>query len=139
MKPMDYRPSTLAKFFSGGSGQEMWNTSSSEGETYSSAAVPIHKAVGSADNLYKLSLQPLSADVFLRQQQTSPTSAVSPSLLPASLAFVPQSTYSSTMNNCNELKHEVLSRAKHKVAKTASLPHRNGNSHTEICCCNSWL
>ncbi|XP_033003431.1 transmembrane protein 131 isoform X1 [Lacerta agilis] len=130
MKLMDNRPSSLAKFFSSGSGQELGNTSSSEGEKDSPPpewdSVPIHKAGSSTDNLYKLSLQTLSADAFLKQRQTSPTPA-SPSPPPASLAFVPRSTYSSIVNNCSEPKSKVLSGAKHKVAKTASLPGRNGN------------
>lgn len=48
MKLMDNRPSSLAKFFSSGSGQELGNTSSSEGEKDSPPpewdSVPIHKA-----------------------------------------------------------------------------------------------
>ncbi|XP_054829375.1 transmembrane protein 131 isoform X2 [Eublepharis macularius] len=129
-KLMDSRPSSLAKFFSSGSGQELGNTSSSEGEKDSPPpewdSVPIHKAGSSTDSLYKLSLQTLSADAFLKQRQTSPTSA-SPSPPPAPLAFVPRSTYSSIVNNCNEPKSKLLSGAKHKVAKAASLPGRNGN------------
>ncbi|KAJ6667462.1 hypothetical protein lerEdw1_016583 [Lerista edwardsae] len=129
-KLMDSRPPSLAKFFSSGSGHEPGNTSSSEGEKDSPPPewdlVPIHKAGNSTDNLYKLSLQTLSADAFLKQRQTSPTPA-SPSPPPAALAFVPRSTYSSIVNNCNEPKSKLLSGAKHKVAKAASLPGRNGN------------
>ncbi|XP_053163817.1 transmembrane protein 131 isoform X2 [Hemicordylus capensis] len=129
-KLMDSKPPSLAKFFSSGSGQELSNTSSSEGEKDSPPpewdSVPIHRAGSSTDNLYKLSLQTLSADAFLKQRQTSPTPA-SPSPPPASLAFMPRSTYSSIVNNCNESKSKVLSGAKHKVAKSASLPGRNGN------------
>lgn len=47
MKIMDSRPSSLAKFFSSGSAQELGNTSSSEGEKDSPPpewdSVPIHK------------------------------------------------------------------------------------------------
>lgn len=47
MKMIDSRPSSLAKFFSSGSGQELGNTSSSEGEKDSPPpewdSVPIHK------------------------------------------------------------------------------------------------
>lgn len=47
-KLMDSRPSSLAKFFSSGCGQELGNTSSSEGEKDSPPpewdSVPIHKA-----------------------------------------------------------------------------------------------
>ncbi|XP_066478070.1 transmembrane protein 131 isoform X2 [Tiliqua scincoides] len=129
-KLMDNRPPSLGKFFSSGSGHEPGNTSSSEGEKDSPPpewdSVPIHKAGSSTDNLYKLSLQTLSADAFLKQRQTSPTPA-SPSPPPTALAFVPRSTYSSIVNNCNEPKSKLLSGAKHKVAKAASLPGRNGN------------
>uniref|UniRef100_A0A8D0E9G6 Transmembrane protein 131 n=1 Tax=Salvator merianae TaxID=96440 RepID=A0A8D0E9G6_SALMN len=132
-KLTDSRPSSLAKFFSSGSGQELGNTSSSEGEKDSPPpewdSVPIHKVGSSTDNLYKLSLQTLSADAFLKQRQTSPVPA-SPSPPPASLAFVPRSSYSSIVNSC---RHNLrsnphsLSGAKHKVSKVASLPGRNGN------------
>uniref|UniRef100_A0A6J0UZ79 Transmembrane protein 131 isoform X2 n=1 Tax=Pogona vitticeps TaxID=103695 RepID=A0A6J0UZ79_9SAUR len=129
-KLLDSRPSSMAKFFSSASGQELGNTSSSEGEKDSPPpewdSVPIHKAGSSTDNLYKLSLQTLSADAFLKQRQTSPIPA-SPSPPPAQLAFVPRNTYSSIVNNCNEPKNKLLSGAKHKVAKAASLPGRNGN------------
>ncbi|XP_075772646.1 transmembrane protein 131 isoform X3 [Pelodiscus sinensis] len=80
------------------------------------------------DNLYKLSLQTLNADAFLKQRQTSPTPA-SPSPPPANLAFVPRNTYSSIVNSScnNEAKSKQLNSAKHKLAKAASLPGRNGN------------
>uniref|UniRef100_A0A8C3RI36 Transmembrane protein 131 n=1 Tax=Chelydra serpentina TaxID=8475 RepID=A0A8C3RI36_CHESE len=129
---MDSRPSALAKFLPSGSGQELGNTSSSEGEKDSPPpewdSVPLHKAGSSTDNLYKLSLQTLNADAFLKQRQTSPTPA-SPSPPPASLAFVPRSTYSSIVNSScsNETKSKPLNGIKHKLAKTASLPGRNGN------------
>ncbi|KAJ7319683.1 hypothetical protein JRQ81_019194 [Phrynocephalus forsythii] len=129
-KLLDSRPSSMVKFFSSASGQELGNTSSSEGEKDSPPpewdSVPIHKAGSSTDNLYKLSLQTLNADAFLKQRQTSPIPA-SPSPPPAQLAFVPRNTYSSIVNNCNEPKNRLLSGAKHKVAKAASLPGRNGN------------
>ncbi|XP_058042228.1 transmembrane protein 131 [Ahaetulla prasina] len=130
MKIMDSRPSSLAKFFSSGSGQELGNTSSSEGEKDSPPpewdSVPIHKEGSSSDNLYKLSLQTISADAFLKQRQTSPTSA-SPSPPPASLAYATRNSYSSIVNNCKDSKSKLLSGAKHKVTKAASLPGRNGN------------
>ncbi|XP_067416094.1 transmembrane protein 131 isoform X2 [Emydura macquarii macquarii] len=80
------------------------------------------------DNLYKLSLQTLNADAFLKQRQTSPTPA-SPSPPPASLAFVPRSTYSSIVNSScsNETKNQQLNGTKHNLAKATSLPGRNGN------------
>uniref|UniRef100_A0A8C5SUV5 Transmembrane protein 131 n=1 Tax=Laticauda laticaudata TaxID=8630 RepID=A0A8C5SUV5_LATLA len=130
MKMMDSRPSSLAKFFSSASGQELGNTSSSEGEKDSPPpewdSVPIHKDGSSSDNLYKLSLQTISADAFLKQRQTSPTSA-SPSPPPVSLAYATRNSYSSIVNNCKDSKSKLLSGAKHKVTKAASLPGRNGN------------
>uniref|UniRef100_A0A8D0GTT3 Transmembrane protein 131 n=1 Tax=Sphenodon punctatus TaxID=8508 RepID=A0A8D0GTT3_SPHPU len=132
IKSMDSRPSTLAKFISSVSAQEQGNTSSSEGEKDSPPpewdSVPIHKSGSSTDNLYKLSLQTLNADAFLKQRQTSPTPA-SPSPPPASLAFVPRGTYSSIVNNSciNDAKSKQTNGAKHKLAKAASLPGRNGN------------
>ncbi|KAM9173583.1 transmembrane protein 131 isoform 1-T1 [Pangshura tecta] len=131
-KLMDSRPSALAKFLPSGSGQELGNTSSSEGEKDSPPpewdSVPLHKAGSSTDNLYKLSLQTLNADAFLKQRQTSPTPA-SPSPPPPSLAFVQRSTYSSIVNSScsNETKSKPLNGIKHKLAKAASLPGRNGN------------
>ncbi|XP_074848005.1 transmembrane protein 131 isoform X2 [Carettochelys insculpta] len=131
-KLMDSRQSTLSKFLPSGSGQELGNTSSSEGEKDSPPpewdSVPLHKAGSSTDNLYKLSLQTLNADAFLKQRQTSPTPA-SPSPPPASLAFVPRNTYSGIVNSScsNETKSKQPNGAKHKLAKAASLPGRNGN------------
>ena len=53
-KLLDSRPSSMAKFFSSASGQELGNTSSSEGEKDSPPpewdSVPIHKA-GSCEYL----------------------------------------------------------------------------------------
>uniref|UniRef100_A0A8C0GE06 Transmembrane protein 131 n=1 Tax=Chelonoidis abingdonii TaxID=106734 RepID=A0A8C0GE06_CHEAB len=131
-KLMDSRPSALAKFLPSGSGLELGNTSSSEGEKDSPPpewdSVPLHKAGSSTDNLYKLSLQTLNADAFLKRRQTSPTPA-SPSPPPPSLAFVQRSTYSSIVNSScsNETKNKPLNGIKHKLAKAASLPGRNGN------------
>ncbi|XP_030304856.1 transmembrane protein 131 isoform X2 [Calypte anna] len=86
------------------------------------------------DNLYKLSLQTLNADAFLKQRQPSPTPA-SPSPPPppppsTSLAFGPRGgTYSSIVNSScsNEMKSKQPNGTKHKLAKAASLPGRNGN------------
>ncbi|XP_045139766.1 transmembrane protein 131 [Echinops telfairi] len=76
-KLADSRPPALAKFLP--SSQELGNTSSSEGEKDSPPpewdSVPVHKPGSSADSLYKLSLQTLNADIFLKQRQTSPTPA----------------------------------------------------------------
>lgn len=65
--------------------------------------------IPASDNLYKLSLQTISADAFLKQRQTSPTSA-SPSPPPASLAYVTRNSYSSIVNNCKY----VQMKTKHK-------------------------
>ncbi|XP_074913650.1 transmembrane protein 131 isoform X3 [Buteo buteo] len=81
------------------------------------------------DNLYKLSLQTLNADAFLKQRQPSPTPA-SPSPPPAPFAFGPRGgTYSSIVNSScsNETKSKQPNGTKHKLAKAASLPGRNGN------------
>lgn len=54
------------------------------------------------DNLYKLSLQTMNADAFLKQRQPSPTPASPspPPPPPASLAFgLRGSTYSSIVNS----------------------------------------
>ncbi|OXB75135.1 UNVERIFIED_CONTAM: hypothetical protein H355_009709 [Colinus virginianus] len=134
-KLIESRPSVLSKFLPGGSGQELGNTSSSEGEKDSPPpewdSVPLHKTGSSTDNLYKLSLQTMNADAFLKQRQPSPTPASpSPPPPPASLAFGPRGgTYSSIVNSScsNETKSKQPSGTKHKLAKAASLPGRNGN------------
>ncbi|XP_064931617.1 transmembrane protein 131 [Columba livia] len=133
-KLMESRPSVLAKFLPSGSGQELGNTSSSEGEKDSPPpewdSVPLHKAGSSTDNLYKLSLQTLNADAFLKQRQPSPTPASPSPPPPASLVFGPRGgTYSSIVNSScsNETKSKQPNGTKHKLAKAASLPGRNGN------------
>ncbi|KAI6079553.1 Transmembrane protein 131 [Aix galericulata] len=136
-KLTESRPSVLAKFLPSGSGHELGNTSSSEGEKDSPPpewdSVPLHKAGSSTDNLYKLSLQTMNADAFLKQRQPSPTPASPsppPPPPPASLAFGTRgSTYSSIVNSScsNEMKSKQPSGTKHKLAKAASLPGRNGN------------
>ncbi|NXT73757.1 TM131 protein, partial [Zapornia atra] len=134
-KLLESRPLVLAKFLPGGSGQELGNTSSSEGEKDSPPpewdCVPLHKAGSSTDNLYKLSLQTLNADAFLKQRQHSPTPASpSPPPPPSALAFGPRGgTYSSIVNSScsNEMKSKQPNGTKHKLAKAASLPGRNGN------------
>ncbi|NWI99611.1 TM131 protein, partial [Crypturellus undulatus] len=133
-KLMESRPSVLAKFLPSGSGQELGNTSSSEGEKDSPPpewdSVPLHKAGSSTDNLYKLSLQTLSADAFLKQRQPSPTPASPSPPPPAALAFGPRGgTYSSIVNSScsNETKSKQPNGTKHKLAKAASLPGWNGN------------
>ncbi|XP_067150444.1 LOW QUALITY PROTEIN: transmembrane protein 131 [Apteryx mantelli] len=133
-KLMESRPSVLAKFLPSGSGQELGNTSSSEGEKDSPPpewdSVPLHKTGSSTDNLYKLSLQTLNADAFLKQRQPSPTPASPSPPPPASLAFGPRGgTYSSIVNSScsNETKSKQPNGTKHKLAKAASLPGWNGN------------
>ncbi|XP_036599081.1 transmembrane protein 131 isoform X2 [Trichosurus vulpecula] len=129
-KLVDNRPPALAKFLPGG--QELGNTSSSEGEKDSPPpewdSVPINKTGSSTDSLYKLSLQTLNADIFLKQRQTSPTHA-SPSPPPTSFSYVPRGSYSSIVNSntSNESEMKQPNGNKHKLSKTASLPGRNGN------------
>ncbi|NWQ69965.1 TM131 protein, partial [Neopipo cinnamomea] len=133
-KLMESRPSVLAKFLPSGSGPELGNTSSSEGEKDSPPpewdSVPLHKAGSSTDNLYKLSLQTLNADAFLKQRQPSPTPASPSPPPPTSFAFGPRGgTYSSIVNSScsNETKNKQPNGTKHKLSKAASLPGRNGN------------
>ncbi|NWU77316.1 TM131 protein, partial [Onychorhynchus coronatus] len=133
-KLMESRPSVLAKFLPSGSGPELGNTSSSEGEKDSPPpewdSVPLHKAGSSTDNLYKLSLQTLNADAFLKQRQPSPTPASPSPPPPTSFAFGPRGgTYSSIVNSScsNEMKSKQPNGTKHKLSKAASLPGRNGN------------
>ncbi|XP_007957641.1 transmembrane protein 131 [Orycteropus afer afer] len=129
-KLMDNRPSALAKFLP--NSQELGNTSSSEGEKDSPPpewdSVPVHKPGSSADSLYKLSLQTLNADIFLKQRQTSPTPA-SPSPPAAPCPFVSRGSYSSIVNSScsSDPKTKQPSGSKHKLTKAASLPGKNGN------------
>ncbi|XP_049713203.1 transmembrane protein 131 isoform X3 [Elephas maximus indicus] len=129
-KLLDNRPPALAKFLP--SSQELGNTSSSEGEKDSPPpewdCVPVHKPGSSADSLYKLSLQTLNADVFLKQRQTSPT-PTSPSPPTAPCPFVSRGSYSSIVNSSctSDPKTKQPSGSKHKLTKAASLPGKNGN------------
>ncbi|XP_005995907.1 transmembrane protein 131 isoform X2 [Latimeria chalumnae] len=129
-KLVDGRPSALSKFLPSGSGQELGNTSSSEGEKDSPPpewdSVPIHKASSSTDSLYKLSMQTLNADAFLKRQ-TSPMPA-SPSPPPAPYPFFCRNKYSSIVNNHHsETTTKQLNSTKQKLTKTPSLPGKNGN------------
>ncbi|XP_043346748.1 transmembrane protein 131 isoform X1 [Dermochelys coriacea] len=130
-KLMDSRPSALAKFLPSGSGQELGNTSSSEGEKDSPPpewdSVPLHKAGSSTAIFITVSANP-QRRCFLETTTDLTNSCLSISP-PASLAFVPRSTYSSIVNSScsNETKSKPLNGIKHKLAKTASLPGRNGN------------
>ncbi|XP_032111251.1 transmembrane protein 131 isoform X4 [Sapajus apella] len=129
-KLVDNRPSALAKFLP--NSQELGNTSSSEGEKDSPPpewdSVPVHKPGSSTDSLYKLSLQTLNADIFLKQRQTSPTPA-SPSPPAALCPFVARGSYSSIVNSSSSSDPKIKqpNGNKHKLTKAASLPGKNGN------------
>ncbi|KAH0504002.1 Transmembrane protein 131 [Microtus ochrogaster] len=128
-KLVDNRPVALSKFLP--SSQELGNTSSSEGEKDSPPpewdAVPVHKPSSSTDSLYKLSLQTLNADIFLKQRQTSPTPA-SPSPPTAPCPFTSRGSYSSIVNSSSsDTKAKQPSGSKSKLTKAASLPGKNGN------------
>ncbi|KAM4803740.1 transmembrane protein 131 isoform X1 [Urocitellus parryii] len=129
-KLVDNRPPALAKFLP--SSQEPGNTSSSEGEKDSPPpewdAVPIHRPGSSTDSLYKLSLQTLNADIFLKQRQTSPSPA-SPSPPAAPCPFTSRGSYSSIVNSSSgsDPKIKQPNGTKSKLTKAASLPGKNGN------------
>ncbi|KAM5143547.1 LOW QUALITY PROTEIN: transmembrane protein 131-like [Callospermophilus lateralis] len=129
-KLVDNRPPALAKFLP--SSQEPGNTSSSEGEKDSPPPewdeVPIHRPGSSTDSLYKLSLQTLNADIFLKQRQTSPSPA-SPSPHAAPCPFTSQGSYSSIVNSNSgsDPKIKQPNGSKSKLTKAASLPGKNGN------------
>ncbi|XP_055395362.1 transmembrane protein 131 isoform X2 [Bubalus kerabau] len=129
-KLVDSRPPSLAKFLP--NSQELGNTSSSEGEKDSPPpewdSVPVHKPGSSTDSLYKLSLQTLNADIFLKQRQTSPPPA-SPSPPAAPCPFTSRGSYSSIVHSSpgSDSKAKQPSGSKHKLAKAASLPGKNGN------------
>uniref|UniRef100_A0A5F9CRA2 Transmembrane protein 131 n=1 Tax=Oryctolagus cuniculus TaxID=9986 RepID=A0A5F9CRA2_RABIT len=80
------------------------------------------------DSLYKLSLQTLNADIFLKQRQTSPTPA-SPSPPAAPCPFASRGSYSSIVNSSSssDPKTKQPNGSKHKLTKAASLPGKNGN------------
>ncbi|XP_036158179.1 transmembrane protein 131 isoform X3 [Myotis myotis] len=129
-KLVDNRPSALAKFLP--NSQELGNTSSSEGEKDSPPpewdSVPVHKPGSSTDSLYKLSLQTINADIFLKQRQTSPTPA-SPSSPVAPCPLASRGSYSSILNSSSssDPKTKQPSGSKNKLTKAASLPGKNGN------------
>ncbi|KAJ1078096.1 hypothetical protein K5549_011423 [Capra hircus] len=80
------------------------------------------------DSLYKLSLQTLNADIFLKQRQTSPPPA-SPSPPAAPCPFTSRGSYSSIVHGSpgSDSKAKQPSGSKHKLTKAASLPGKNGN------------
>ncbi|GAB1284887.1 Transmembrane protein 131 [Apodemus speciosus] len=127
-KSVENRPVALSKFLP--SNQELGSTSSSEGEKDSPPpewdAVPVHKPGSSTDSLYKLSLQTLNADIFLKQRQTSPTPA---SPLPAApCPLTSRGSYSSVVNSSvSDTKAKQPSGSKSRLTKAASLPGKNGN------------
>ncbi|XP_039728432.1 transmembrane protein 131 isoform X2 [Pteropus medius] len=128
-KLVDNRPPAPAKLLP--SGEEPGSTSSSEGEKDSPPewdSVPVHKPGSSTDSLYKLSLQTLNADIFLKQRQASPTPA-SPSPPAAPCPLTSRSSYSSIVNSSSisDPKIKQPSGSKHKLTKAASLPGKNGN------------
>uniref|UniRef100_A0A8C2P1T4 Transmembrane protein 131 n=1 Tax=Capra hircus TaxID=9925 RepID=A0A8C2P1T4_CAPHI len=129
-KLVESRPPALAKFLP--NSQELGNTSSSEGEKDSPPpewdSVPVHKPGSSTDSLYKLSLQTLNADIFLKQRQTSPPPA-SPSPPAAPCPFTSRGSYSSIVHGSpgSDSKAKQPSGSKHKLTKAASLPGKNGN------------
>uniref|UniRef100_A0A4W2D0X5 Transmembrane protein 131 n=1 Tax=Bos indicus x Bos taurus TaxID=30522 RepID=A0A4W2D0X5_BOBOX len=80
------------------------------------------------DSLYKLSLQTLNADIFLKQRQTSPP-PTSPSPPAAPCPFTSRGSYSSIVHGSpgSDSKAKQPSGSKHKLTKAASLPGKNGN------------
>ncbi|XP_036080937.1 transmembrane protein 131 isoform X3 [Rousettus aegyptiacus] len=128
-KLVDNRPPAPAKLLP--NGEEPGSTSSSEGEKDSPPewdSVPVHKPGSSTDSLYKLSLQTLNADIFLKQRQASPTPA-SPSPPAAPCPLTSRSSYSSIVNSSSSSDPKIKqpSGSKHKLTKAASLPGKNGN------------
>lgn len=128
-KSVGSRPAALPKLLP--NSQELSSTSSSEGEKDSPPpewdAVPVHKPSSSTDSLYKLSLQTLNADIFLKQRQTSPTPA-SPPLPTAPCPFTSRGSYSSVVNSSSsDTKAKQPNGSKSKLTKAASLPGKNGN------------
>lgn len=126
---LDARPSLLVKFLSGGSGQEMGNSSSSEGEKDSPPPewdiVPITKSSSSSDSLQQLSIQTLNADVFLKRQSSPMPGPPSPPLGSPHNLIIRAPSYSSIVNNSDCIKSP--NGGKSKITKTASLPGKNGN------------
>ncbi|XP_078401282.1 transmembrane protein 131 isoform X1 [Cetorhinus maximus] len=130
-KLVDGRPSPLVKFLSSGSGQEMGNSSSSEGEKDSPPPewdiVPIPKSSSSSDSLQQLSIQTLHADVFLKRQNSPMPGPPSPPPLGSSHSLILRApSYSSIVNN-SDAGIKPVNGSKSKIVKSASLPGKNGN------------
>uniref|UniRef100_A0A4W3JKM1 Transmembrane protein 131 n=1 Tax=Callorhinchus milii TaxID=7868 RepID=A0A4W3JKM1_CALMI len=128
-KLVDGRPSPLVKFLSSSSGQEMGNSSSSEGEKDSPPPewdiVPLSKSSSSTDSLHQLSMQTLNADVFLKRQSSPMPGPPSPP--PAMYNFSPRAiSYSSIVNN-SDVGFKPVNSNKSKFTKAPSLPGKNGN------------
>ncbi|KAI1885093.1 hypothetical protein AGOR_G00216640 [Albula goreensis] len=125
----DCRPSPLVKLLSGSLGQELGHSSSSEGEKDSSPpewdSVPLHNSHSSTDSLQQISLQTMNADPFLKRSISAVSRTCSPP--PTSLSQVPRGTYSSVLNSKSEAGLQKASTNKHKLAKSTSLPGKNGN------------
>ncbi|XP_072118848.1 transmembrane protein 131 isoform X1 [Mobula birostris] len=128
-KLVDGRPSPLVKFMSSGSGQEMGNSSSSEGEKDSPPPewdiVPVPKSSSSSDSLQQLSIQTLNADVFLKRQSSPMPGPPSPPPVSSHNLIFRAPSYSSIVNNGDCSK--PTSSGKSKITKTPSLPGKNGN------------
>uniref|UniRef100_A0A4W3KCM6 Transmembrane protein 131 n=1 Tax=Callorhinchus milii TaxID=7868 RepID=A0A4W3KCM6_CALMI len=127
-KLVDGRPSPLVKFLSSSSGQEMGNSSSSEGEKDSPPPewdiVPLSKS-STTDSLHQLSMQTLNADVFLKRQSSPMPGPPSPP--PAMYNFSPRAiSYSSIVNN-SDVGFKPVNSNKSKFTKAPSLPGKNGN------------
>ncbi|XP_051782826.1 transmembrane protein 131 [Erpetoichthys calabaricus] len=125
----DCRPSNFSKFLLSNSTQEPSNSSSSEGEKDSPPpewdCVPLHKSSSSADSLYQLSLQTMNADVFLKRPMSSMSRTSSPP--PSLFNLTSRGSYSSIVNTNSENAVKKPNANKHKLAKSSSLPGKNGN------------
>ncbi|KAJ8350384.1 hypothetical protein SKAU_G00255140 [Synaphobranchus kaupii] len=125
----DCRPSPLGKFRSNGSVQELGNSSSSEGEKDSPPpewdSVPLLKVGSPADSLQQISIQTMNADPFLKRPISAISRTCSPPPIPLNL--VPRGTYSSVVNANSETGIKSATGNKNKLAKSASLPGKNGN------------
>ncbi|KAI7807286.1 transmembrane protein 131 isoform X1 [Triplophysa rosa] len=120
----DERPSSLGKFLSNGSMQELGHSSGSEGEKESPPPewdIPLSKT--EADSLQQISMQTMHADQFLKGSGSVISRTSSPP--PTSPSLVPRGSYSSMLHTNSEVN---LKKAPgNKLTKSASLPGQNGN------------